>query len=84
MRFSNEHDSMRKIILKYWSILTGDPILGRLVTPKPQITYKKSRMRYYEKAGSIGNMLTQRETQKKTHVKPGAPTPVDPAHNVWL
>lgn len=84
MRFSNEHDSMRKIISKYWSILTEDPILGRLVTPKPQITYKKSRMRYYEKAGSIGNMLTQRETQKNTHVKPEAPTPVDPAHNVWL
>lgn len=46
MRFSNEH-AVRKIISKYWSILTEDPIVKGLVTSKPQITYKES--------GSIGN-----------------------------
>ncbi|XP_073478692.1 uncharacterized protein [Aquarana catesbeiana] len=53
VRFSNEHFKINKIISKYWSILTDDPILKGLIGPKPQITYRKP--------GSIGNALIQSE-----------------------
>lgn len=62
MRYSNEHQEIRKIISKHWSILTEDPILRSLVTPRPQITYKKS--------GAIGNTLTQSEYKGSTRGDP--------------
>lgn len=53
LQYSNEHEKIRKILTKYWPILTEDPILGSLVTKNPQITFKK--------AGSIGGKLVQSE-----------------------
>lgn len=53
LRYSNEHNTIRKILTKHWSILTDDPVLWNLLTPKPQITFRK--------AGSLADLLTQRE-----------------------
>lgn len=53
LRYSNEHERVRKILTKHWSILTGDPILKGLITSNPQITFRR--------AGSIGSMFAQSE-----------------------
>lgn len=53
LRYSNEHSTIRRILTKHWSILTDDPVLGSLLTSKPQITFRK--------AGSLADLLTQSE-----------------------
>lgn len=53
LRYSNEHDKIRRILTKYWPILTEDPNLRSLVTKSLQITHKK--------AGSICEKLVQSE-----------------------
>ncbi|XP_040196442.1 uncharacterized protein LOC120929219 [Rana temporaria] len=51
--FSNEHTRIRRIITKFWPILTEDPILQNLILDRPQLTFRR--------ADSLGTMLVRSE-----------------------
>ncbi|OCT78074.1 hypothetical protein XELAEV_18029173mg [Xenopus laevis] len=56
----NDNDGdIRNIIHKHWEILSNDPTLSQLVTPRPLFTYKKNT--------SIGDLLTQSHFQKQSN-----------------
>ncbi|OCT82216.1 hypothetical protein XELAEV_18024730mg [Xenopus laevis] len=56
----NENDKdIRSIIHKHWDILSKDPAVGKLVTPRPLFCYRRNT--------SIGDMITHSHFQK--HLK---------------
>lgn len=41
--YSRNHNKVRNVLVKHWSLLTNDPILSKYINSKPDITYKRSR-----------------------------------------
>lgn len=62
LTYTNEHESIRKILQKNWSILTNDTTLKQLVPSRPLITFRK--------AGSIHENIVQSEFKGKFRKDP--------------
>ncbi|OCT76367.1 hypothetical protein XELAEV_18031567mg [Xenopus laevis] len=54
--FNDNDRDVRSVIHKHWDILTKDPTLGQLVSPRPLITYKRNTR--------IGDLLTHSQYQR--------------------
>ncbi|OCT78674.1 hypothetical protein XELAEV_18029760mg [Xenopus laevis] len=49
--YNDNDEDVRSVIHKHWDILSKDPTMGQLVSPRPLITYKRNN--------SIGDLLTK-------------------------
>lgn len=64
IRYSNQHNEIRRIVNKCWQILTMDPIIGHLVPNAPMFTFRR--------ATSIRDKLVRsefRDESAKDHCK---------------
>lgn len=43
MRFSNQHESIKSILDRFWHILYADPTLRPYLSARPSITYRRTR-----------------------------------------
>ncbi|OCT97375.1 hypothetical protein XELAEV_18009597mg [Xenopus laevis] len=55
LTFNDNDRDVRSVIHKHWDILSKDPTLGQLVSPRPLITYRRNT--------SIGDLLTHSHYQ---------------------